>query len=669
MMICINWRLVIYSQLSNISSKKLVIMFSIQAKDGLGRLGTIFTSHGKIHTPILLPVINPNRQELPPNELVKCGARAFITNAYLLYRDVNNREKALRSGLHEFIGFEGPIMTDSGAFQLMEYGEVSVSNSEICQFQEQIKSDIGVFLDIPTKERNYDRVVSSLKKTLERADDHIRERNVESNTLWAGPIQGGEFLDLVECSCKEMALKRFDIHPLGSVVPYLERYDFETVIKMILVAKHHLPKNRPIHLFGAGHPMFFAISIFLGIDIFDSAAYFLYAKKNRYLTVFGTHYLDDLRYLPCSCNVCKSHTAEKLKQQDKRTRTILLAKHNLNVSFEEINRTKQAIVEGRLYELALSRAMNHPALAKTIPLLFGKETSTFIERFTPISSSRASLFSHSSFKDHPIILRYKQRIYERFRSWSPRLIIANEYHKLRSSSSYQVIKLSPLFGIIPDEIKGVFPLVQHERIPMKFSQDNIIYIQKFIDKYSKEFQTIEKHPQLSLDTSLAEKFSNFDVFQKDKSTTKLSDIEILNAILDYQFGKGIHRIIENKDVRIKRSRKTGIIRQFFVDSKICGTIRPSDFIIVPTKEFAEFLCNSLPKNRLKVTASKDSIPYVLKNKDLLAKFVEKVDSEIRSGEEVFIIDKDGTFLNTGRAMLSASEMLDFYHGVAVRMRK
>ncbi|MHA1513468.1 MAG: tRNA-ribosyltransferase family protein, partial [Candidatus Hodarchaeales archaeon] len=245
-------------------------MFSIQAKDGLGRLGTIFTSHGKINTPVLLPVINPNRQEIPPDELVKCGAHAFITNAYLLFRDVKNREKVLESGLHDFIGFQGPIMTDSGAFQLMEYGKVSVSNSEITAFQEQIQTDIGVFLDIPTKESDYQQVQVALQKTLVRADDHIHGRNPETKTLWAGPIQGGEFLDLVEQSCHEMTSKNFNIHPLGSVVPYLERYDFETVIKMILVAKKNLPLNRPIHLFGAGHPMFFAIAIFLGIDIFDS---------------------------------------------------------------------------------------------------------------------------------------------------------------------------------------------------------------------------------------------------------------------------------------------------------------------------------------------------------------------------------------------------------------
>ena len=66
-------------------------MFSIQKKDGLGRIGTIFTSHGKITTPVLLPVINPNKQEIPPADMVKCVAESFITNSYLLYRNSSNR--------------------------------------------------------------------------------------------------------------------------------------------------------------------------------------------------------------------------------------------------------------------------------------------------------------------------------------------------------------------------------------------------------------------------------------------------------------------------------------------------------------------------------------------------------------------------------------------------
>ncbi len=641
-------------------------MFSIQKKDGLGRIGTILTAHGKISTPVLLPVINPNRQEIPPVDMVKCGAEAFITNSYLLYRNIPNREKALKLGLHKLIDFDGPIMTDSGAFQLMEYGEVSITNSLITSFQEQIQSDIGVFLDIPTKQGDLQEVQNALKKTLVRADEHIQCRDPSSKILWAGPIQGGEFLDLVEQSSMEMAHKAFDIHPIGSVVPYLERYNFETVVKMILTAKKHLPLNRPIHLFGAGHPMFFAISVFLGIDMFDSAAYFLYARKNRFLTEFGTHYLDDLQYFPCSCEICLSHKVKELQRLDHSTRTHLLAKHNLNVSFAELQRVKQAIIEGRLYELVLSRTMNHPSLARLIPHLFDTPTSNFIETFTPISSKRAKLITHPALKFHPQILRYKQRILNRFYPWSSKLILARDYRKIRSTKNFQVLKISPLFGVIPDELQGVYPLVQHERIPLHFTEQDIVFIEEFLSKYQEKFQAIELHSHLEFDSYMIDQFKIMD---KNKRTSKPPDEFKLNAIIDFQFGSGIHEVFDDMPVSVHRSPKTGILRNFTYQDKIVGTIRPSDFSIVPSKSFAEKLCKLIPAPKLRVVASDDSIPFVSRNKDLLARFVKNVDPEIKCGEEVFIVDDKGNFINSGRAHLSASEMIQFNNGIAVRVRR
>lgn len=641
-------------------------MFAIRHKDGLGRIGTIFTPHGKMNTPILLPVLNPNRQIISPEAMCDFGAEAFITNAYLLYKDELNREEVLKTGLHQFIGFKGPMMTDSGAFQLMEYGKVSITNSEVTEFQEKIKTDIGVFLDIPTKQKHHHDVKNALNETLVRADEHIRIRNPASHVLWAGPIQGGEYQDLVEKSCIEMAQKSFSIHPLGSVVPYLEKYDFETVIKMILIAKQFLPLNRPIHLFGAGHPMFFALSVFLGIDMFDSAAYYLYAKKNRYLTVFGTQYLDQLQYLPCSCKICSSYSAKELQRLPQEDKTILLAEHNLRVSFEEINRIKQAIVEGRLYELVLARMMNHPSISKVLELVFGEQTSSFIEAYSPASFNRAILITHPILKFQPLILRYKKRIMERFYIWNKRLIIAQEFNKIQSSSSYQVLKLSPLFGVIPEELKGVFPLVQHDRIPLDYSLSDMKFIHQFMEKYQDNFESVEIH------RSLREKddfFTKFPIMESIKSTSKADDQYKLNAIFDYQFGKNSHRIFDDMNISIQRSRKTGIIRHFSCNNQILGTLRPSDFTIILSKKFASEFLQQIPFPKQRVVATKDSVPFVTQNKDLLAKFVLDVDSNILCGEEVFIVDEKGHFLNSGKANLSGKEMRSFDKGVAVKIRR
>ncbi|MFX1504942.1 MAG: tRNA guanosine(15) transglycosylase TgtA [Promethearchaeota archaeon] len=640
-------------------------MFSISRKDGLARIGTILTKSGRISTPILLPVINPNRQLIPPEEMVKLGAEAFITNAYLLYKDSLNRERVIKEGLHNYIGFSGPLMTDSGAFQLMQYGEVSITNEEITKFQEKIKTDIGVFLDIPIKKGTYEETKSAMEKTLNRADEHILNRNSKGEILWAGPIQGGKYLDLVEKSSAKMAKKEFNIHPIGSVVPLLEAYDFEAVTHMILTVKQHIPSNRPIHLFGAGHPMLFAVAVFLGIDIFDSAAYVLYAKDDRYITVSGTEYLKNLEYLPCSCEVCQTYSANELRQFDQEVRTNLLAKHNLSTSLEEMRRIKQAILEGRLYELVLTRVMNHPSLARIIHLLFGASTSQFIEQYEPISKSRSLLITHPILAFQPLLLRYRKRILNRFYAWSPNLLIGLDYQNLRSSSSYQVIRLSPLFGIIPDELRGVFPLVQHDRVPLTYSPEILSFISQFIEKYKRIFKQIEIHPSVDLDIDI---LKDFNTFERSKPKDKASEAHIVKAIMDYQFGVGTHSVIKDQTLSVKKSKRTGIFRQFSDESGALGTFRASDFVIIPTKDFARKLHENIPKPRLRVLAKSECVPYISKNRDLLAKFVLDCDSEIRCGEEVFIVDENDSFLNCGKSVLSAPEIIAFKRGVAVHVR-
>ena len=84
---------------------------------------------------------------------------------------------------------------------------------------------------------------------------------------------------------------------------------------MILTAKKGLPLERPLHLFGAGHPSMFALAVALGCDLFDSAAYALYARENRYMTENGTWRLNDLDYFPCSCPRCSMETPRGLEMK------------------------------------------------------------------------------------------------------------------------------------------------------------------------------------------------------------------------------------------------------------------------------------------------------------------------------------------------------------------
>jgi 7-cyano-7-deazaguanine tRNA-ribosyltransferase len=106
----------------------------------------------------------------------------------------------------------------------------------------------------------------------------------------------------------------------------------------------------------------FALAAATGCDLFDSAAYALYARDDRYLTVRGTEQLDDLAYLPCSCPVCATRDPDDLRALADDDRERRLAEHNLHVSFAELRRVKQAIRAGSLLELVEARARGHPAL-------------------------------------------------------------------------------------------------------------------------------------------------------------------------------------------------------------------------------------------------------------------------------------------------------------------
>ncbi|HEX9197684.1 MAG TPA: tRNA-guanine transglycosylase, partial [Candidatus Bathyarchaeia archaeon] len=121
--------------------------FQVRSKDLFGRVGTLRTKSGTFITPHMFPVLDPYHQTLDAKFFEEAGIDALMTNAYLLKRGERNPEPA---DVHETLGFVGSVATDSGAYQILEYGEVGVKPDEIVRYQEKINSDIGVILDVPT---------------------------------------------------------------------------------------------------------------------------------------------------------------------------------------------------------------------------------------------------------------------------------------------------------------------------------------------------------------------------------------------------------------------------------------------------------------------------------------------------------------------------------------
>ena len=225
--------------------------FEIIERDLLARIGKFETKSGVVETPLLFPVINPGIQQISPKTLEEeFGCNALITNAYIINKKF--KEAAVEKGLHKFLNFSGSIMTDSGAYQLLIYKDIEITPKEVVQFQEAIDTDIATILDIPTGwgvSEEYARY--TVNETIKRAKA-LEKMKSRDDLAWVGPVQGGQYLDLVARSAMEMGKLPFHVHALGSPTPVMERYQFDVLVDMILTTKMNLPKNRPLHLFGAG---------------------------------------------------------------------------------------------------------------------------------------------------------------------------------------------------------------------------------------------------------------------------------------------------------------------------------------------------------------------------------------------------------------------------------
>ncbi len=477
--------------------------FEIRERDLCARIGRLKTKSGTVETPLLFPVVNPAIQPIPPKIMQETfGCKALITNAYIIKKQF--KEEAIRRGIHDLLGFKGVVMTDSGAYQILMYGDVEVEPEEIVRYQEEIDTDIATILDVPTgwkvsKEHARNTVDETLKRAKELAKIKTRD-----DIAWVGPVQGGRHLEFVAESAKKMTKLPFQIYALGSPTPVMEQYLFSTLVDMILTAKMNLPPDRPLHLFGAGHPFMFALAVALGCDLFDSAAYAIYAREDRYMTTHGTSKLGGLKYFPCSCPVCVKTDPKSMAEMPKTERQNMIAQHNLYVSLAEIKRIKQAIIEGRLWEHLEMRAHAHPTLLQALKTI-GKY-SEFLEKHSPVTKKSGLFFFSSLSLSRPEVVRHRKRLFGRYvpPKGADVLVLLPQtrmkpFHKAREHrrmlrevqqklggnlEETHVCTYAVPFGVVPAEIDEVYPLSQYETaVPPDVEAINYVAEQtaKYID--------------------------------------------------------------------------------------------------------------------------------------------------------------------------------------------
>ena len=512
------------------------MLFEVRYSDLAGRIGKIKTPNGTIETPAFIPVVHPVSQSVDVEFLKRLGFEAVITNAYITLKQYG--DIARQKGIHNIINFDGPIMTDSGGYQVLEYGSIELEPSFIAQFEVDIQSDICVPLDKPTGYGlSYEVAEKYVNETIRNSEETLNliKSNNKPNSIWVGPVQGAEHLDLVKRSAELLDEMGYEMMALGSPVQLLESYEFAILANMIGTLKSTV-MSKPIHLFGAGHPLTIPLAVALGCDTFDSASYILYARDNRYMHPNGTSRLDNLTYLACQCPVCIKMTVREfidLKQDEK---IVELAKHNLYVLRSEVLSVKQAIMEGRLWEYVAQKARAHPKLMEAFKLFMNYK---HLEDGTPLFKKKAIFFMESIDQYRPEACRIR-RIFSSFGTNKKKIVLfpdtqvspfycSQEYFDLsKKFSDYQICTYNPFIGIIPIEISDIYPVAH-----------NLITRKKFNFNNSKDYPTFVTSLEKFLSSNF---FDDVIIVADDFMQGIIQDVKIISKNL--KIIKHSHDIIE-----------------------------------------------------------------------------------------------------------------------------
>lgn len=308
-----------------------------------------------VELPLFLPVFH-RRTSLVPIDgwREQFGVEGCISNAYFLYKDRELRSRFLEGGLQlpELYGYDGFLMTDSGAFQGFS-GKLLLENKKIVRFQDRLGADVISPLDLVTPPG--DKRADATWK-LEKTQDRIREaKALVENSVLASVQQGGRFLDLRRRSLEGLLEMGIDYLALGSLVPFFNRnHDIGFVGQVMREARTQAGSEVPIHVYGAGDPVELPFFYALGANIFDSASYGHYAQGGWYMTPYGA-FDRDLAVgagadFACPCPFCHERSRVAVFAELE-----TLASHNLWTILETVRELRRlgrgAALASRLEEI------------------------------------------------------------------------------------------------------------------------------------------------------------------------------------------------------------------------------------------------------------------------------------------------------------------------------
>ncbi|MBI3312861.1 MAG: tRNA guanosine(34) transglycosylase Tgt, partial [Candidatus Omnitrophica bacterium] len=268
------------------------------------RTGRIKTAHGEIETPVFMPVATQGSvKAVMPRDLIESGAEIILSNAYHLYIRPGIDIIQQFGGLHRFMGWKGPILTDSGGYQVFSLSrlrtiteegvrffshfdgqEIFLTPEKVIEIQEAIASDIAMIFDEcppPTKDRK--KIKQSLELTLRWSERAKKHHRLKSQALF-GIVQGGMFEDLRLESLERTVALDFDGYALGGLAVGEPQ---EVTFSIYEAIVHKMPKDKPRYLMGIGTPLDFLEAVEKGADMFDCVNPTRYGRNGSAFTSKG----------------------------------------------------------------------------------------------------------------------------------------------------------------------------------------------------------------------------------------------------------------------------------------------------------------------------------------------------------------------------------------------
>jgi len=350
--------------------RKVILPFTIDARDGRARTGRLETPHGTVRTPAFMPVGTLGAVKgVSPSALREVGTSIQLCNLYhLAVRPGIDVVEAL-GGLHAFTGWSGPILTDSGGFQVFSLARLAAVDDDgvsfrnhvdgdpmrltpesVVSFQERIGADIGMVLDeCPPWPAERGRVAVAVRRTTAWAERSREAWSGEATALF-GIVQGGIFDDLRLAAVRDLSALDLAGYAIGGVSVGEPESERRRVVEVTAPA---LPEAKPRYLMGVGTPADIAHAVVQGVDLFDcvlpsrNGRHGVLWERDGELRIKNARYRDDPTPLLCGVSRAFLHHLFRCGEV---TAGVLATLHNLSFYLDFMRDLGEAIASGSLVD-------------------------------------------------------------------------------------------------------------------------------------------------------------------------------------------------------------------------------------------------------------------------------------------------------------------------------